>query len=125
MKDSNRQLDLSAKFIQMGQALMEEGKEANNSTITLVGTNLIFLGGIVLSDKDVRKFSELISMFSAKKLLDAMGEFDNMDIRRMKEVGEHETYDSIISRLKKLKDDGENKNDAEDNEDNEDEEDLN
>jgi hypothetical protein len=115
MKDTNRQLDLSAKFIQMGQALMEEGREANNSTITLVGTNLIFLGGIVLSDNDIKKFSELISMFSAKKLLDAMGEFDNMEFKRMKERGDRETYDQIVARLKRLKDERENNN--EDNED--------
>jgi hypothetical protein len=121
MKDTNRQLDLSAKFIQMGQALMEEGKDAKNTTITLIGTNLIFLGGIVLSDNDVKKFSELISMYSAKNLLDAMGEFDSSEFKRIKNKGDNETYDELIARLKQLKDERENENDNED--DNEDEED--
>jgi hypothetical protein len=54
-------------------------------------------------------------MFTAKKLLDAMGSFDGSDYKRLREKGESETYDEIVARLKKLKDDSEGKDDKEDN----------
>lgn len=109
-KNTNRQLDLSAKFLQMGQALMDEGRENDNSTITLIGTNLIFLGGIILSDNDVKKFSELVSMFSAKKLLDSMSSHNDSEYKKL---GDNTTYDEIIAKLKKLKDDNEDKDNNE------------
>jgi hypothetical protein len=49
-------------------------------------------------------------------LLDAMGEFDNMEFKRMKERGDNETYDQIVARLKRLKDERE-KNNEDDSED--------
>lgn len=105
MKNTNRQLDLSAKFLQMGQALMKEGRENEDQMITLIGTNLIFLGGIVLSDNDVRKFSELVSMFSAKKLLDAMGGNSDLENQNSRNKSENTSYDEIINQIKKLRDD--------------------
>ena len=111
MKNVKRHLDLSAKFIQMGQALMDEGRDSEDSTISLVGTNLIFLGGIILSENDVKKFSELVSMFSAKKLLDDMVSLDSDEYKRIGERGNSETYDELIARLKKLKDEGDDKED--------------
>jgi hypothetical protein len=105
MGNRDRQLDLSAKFIQMGQALMLEGKENDNKNVSLVGTILVFLGGITLNEKDVLKFSELVAMFSAKKLLDAMGELNTDEYKNMRTRADNESYDDLVERLKKLRDD--------------------
>lgn len=105
MGKKDRQLDLSAKFIQMGQALMIEGKENDNKNISLVGTILVFLGGITLNDRDVLKFSELVAMFSAKKLLDAMGELNTDEYKNMRTRADNESYDDLVARLKRLRDD--------------------
>jgi hypothetical protein len=105
MGKKERHLDLSAKFIQMGQALMIEGKEKDDKNVSLVGTILIFLGGITLNEHDVLKFSELVSMFSAKKLLDAMGALDTDEYKNMRNRADNESYDELIARLKRLRDD--------------------
>lgn len=105
MGKKDRQLDLSAKFIQMGQALMIEGKKDDNKAVSLVGTILVFLGGITLNDNDILKFSELVSMFSAKKLLDAMGTLDTDEYRNMRTRADNESYDELIARLKRLRND--------------------
>lgn len=110
MGKKDRHLDLSAKFIQMGQALMLEGKENNDKNVSLVGTIMIFLGGITLNEKDVLKFSELVAMFSAKKLLDAMGTLETDEYKNMRNKADSESYDDMIARIKKLRDDSKDEN---------------
>jgi hypothetical protein len=105
MKNINRRLDLSAKFIQMGQSLMEEGNKNKDSGMGLIGTTLIFMGGIMLEDEDIFKFSELVSMFSAKKMFDVMGRNGSPIFEMIKDKADEESYDDLIEKLKKLKDD--------------------
>ena len=45
MANVERRLELTTKFMKMGQALMHEGSETNDVTISQLGTMLIFLGG--------------------------------------------------------------------------------
>lgn len=109
MGKKDRHLDLSAKFIQMGQALMVEGKENDDKNVSLVGTIMIFLGGITLNERDVLKFSELVAMFSAKKLLDSMGEMNTDEYRDMRNRANSESYDDLIARLKRLRNENDDK----------------
>jgi hypothetical protein len=103
MKDLDRRLDLSTKFIQMGQALMEEGDTTHEVGVALMGTILIFMGGIMLKDEDIYKFSELVSMFSAKKMLDTMEEENSPIFDLIKGKADEENYDELIEKLKNLR----------------------
>lgn len=75
-KNLARYGDLSVKFFQMGQALILEGQEKEDFTITSLGNFLVFMAGIILNEDDVDYMSNMFAMFSAKKLLDEYAETD-------------------------------------------------
>ena len=59
MENINRHLDLSAKFMQMGQSLILEGEQKNDISISQIGTILIFMSGLLLGENDdINKFSD-------------------------------------------------------------------
>jgi hypothetical protein len=104
-KIKDRHLDVSAKLIEMGQALMAEGKEGKDFAISQTGSFMILIGGLLFDEKDVYSFGELCSMYSAKKILESMenhvpnmGEF-------LKEKGDEESYDDMIKRINKIRKD--------------------
>ena len=74
MKNPERRLQLTSKFVQMGKALVEEGREKEDPIIAQLGSMIIFLGGICFDDEDVMKFGDLVSMYSAKKLVESLEE---------------------------------------------------
>lgn len=113
-KEEKRRLDLSSKFMQMGQSLITEGEKDDNLVIIQIGNLLMFIAGLILSedDDDIFKFADLCSMFSAKKILDAMqneqysiSDFLNKDL-------DGETYEELIKKLNNLKDKNKGKNDG-------------
>ena len=114
MANIERRLELTTKFMKMGQALMHEGSETGDVTISQLGTMLIFLGGLAFDENDVNKFSELVSMFSAKKLFDNLDENDSSFLRDMKQRADSGTYDDIIRAIEDMREDG-----FDDNDDNE------
>lgn len=96
MKNSERRLELTSKFVQMGKALVDEGKESNDLIISQLGSMIIFLGGISFEDEDVIKFGELVSMFSAKKIVESMEENNDPAFMMMKNKAENDTYENIL-----------------------------
>lgn len=112
MKNIDRRLDLSSKFMQMGHALMLEGDENSDITIRQLGGLLVFMAGITFDDEDVNKFSELTSYFSAKKVLDSMEDSHNPVIGYLKENSNNQTYDDMIKKIEELR--KRNKNENED-----------
>ncbi len=114
MANIERRLELTTKFMKMGQALMHEGSETGDVTVSQLGTMLIFLGGLAFDENDVNKFSELVSMFSAKKLFDNLDENDSSFLREMKSRADSGTYDDIIRAIEDMRGDG-----FDDNDDNE------
>jgi len=118
MANVERRLELTTKFMKMGQALMHEGSETGDVTISQLGTMLIFLGGLAFDENDVNKFSELISMFSAKKLFDNLDESDSSFLRDMKQRADSGTYDDIIRAIEEMREEGFD-DDEEDEEDDE------
>lgn len=72
MINEARKLDLSDKFIQMGKALITEGGTTNDYTVSQSGTIMILMASLVLNDEDMFLFSELVAMFSSKKILESM-----------------------------------------------------
>ena len=105
MANVERRLELTTKFMKMGQALMQEGSETGDITISQLGTMLIFLGDLAFDENDVNKFSELVSMFSAKKLFDNLEESDSSFFRDMKNRADSGSYDDIISAIDDMRND--------------------
>jgi hypothetical protein len=110
MKNSERRLELTSKFVQMGKALVEEGKEKNDQIISQLGSMIIFLGGICFDDEDVIKFGDLVSMFSAKKLIEALEENKDPDLMEIRKKAENDTYENILNGIDGLINDAKNDN---------------
>ena len=113
---TDRHLELSGKFIEMGQALVKEGKDKSDYMITQSGTFFTLIGGLMYDEKDVSLFAELCSMFSAKKVLESMD--NDLDLLNNVSKQTNKNYDEIIKRISKLREDSEDF----DNEDDEDDE---
>lgn len=103
--NTDRHLELSAKFIEMGQALMKEGKESKDYPVSQTGTFLILIGGLLLDEEDITQFGQLCAMFSAKKILDHMDATKHEHIEFLKQKAEGETYEEYIKRINKLRHD--------------------
>lgn len=116
MKD--RHLELSGKFIEMGQALVAEGRKDKDYVITSAGTFFTLIGGLMYDEKDVSLFAEICSMFSAKKVLENM---DN-DMNLIKDIGvnTNQNYEDLIKRINKLREESEDDDDESDENENED-----
>jgi len=101
----DRHLELSGKLIEMGQALIKEGKENSDYNTTQVGNFLVLSGGLILEQEDVFLFAQLCSMFSAKKILDRMERNKvNIDDHLIKK-DENESHEDFINRINKLRKD--------------------
>lgn len=107
-----RKLDLSAKFLEMGQSLQEEGDINGSVEISMLGTNLVFLASLALSDQDLYSFSVLVDMFLAKKTLDDLTKTNHPIIDMLKKMSDRKSYDEIIDDLERNKEE-EEENDEE------------
>ena len=105
MNTKDRHLELSAKFIEMGQALMKEGKEQKDFTTSQTGSCLIFLGGLMLDERDILLFGQICSMFSAKKILENMENTNHDYAEYLRKKSEKETYEDFIKRINKMRED--------------------
>jgi hypothetical protein len=92
----------------MGKALVEEGKEKNDQIISQLGSMIIFLGGICFDDEDVIKFGDLVSMFSAKKLIESLEENKDPDLMEIRKKAENDTYENILNGIDGLINDAKN-----------------
>lgn len=100
----DRHLELSSKFIEMGNALMKEGISNKDYITTQVGNFMILMGGLVLDEDDVILFGQLCGMFSAKKVLDNM-EKSNDIIKLLKKNSENKSYEDLIKLINKMRGD--------------------
>lgn len=80
MKNEARKIELSGKILQMGKSLIQEGQKIEDYTITQSGSIMLLVSSLLLSDEDMFMFSEICSMFSAKKILDASEGIDDSNI---------------------------------------------
>lgn len=103
-----RKLDLSAKFLAMGQALQNEGDENGSLEIGMLGTNIIFLASLALNDDDLFKFSDLVGMFSAQKTMDSLTQMNHPVIDELRKMSNLKSYDDLIDDLEKTKEEEEN-----------------
>jgi hypothetical protein len=101
----DRYLDLSSKFIQMGQALVKEGVENEDYRIRQMGSFMTMMAGVILVEDDVYDFANVVSMFSARKLLDGLQE-SRSDMTNLLKDNSTDSYDEFIKRIKRLRDKG-------------------
>jgi len=103
MKD--RHLELSSKLMEMGRALIKEGKENRDFAIAQSGTNLITIGSLLLDEPNLLLFGQMCGLFASKIILDNMenNHHEYMDYLRQK--SEKETYEDFIKRINKLRED--------------------
>jgi hypothetical protein len=87
----------------MGQALIKEGKEKKDYCITQSGSFIILMAGLILEENDVVEFSNLCSMFSAKKLLIGLEESNSDLTNFLKTKADSESYDDFIRRINKFR----------------------
>lgn len=95
---NERHEELSDKIFDMGYALHEEGGKKNDYIISSTGDIMILISGIMHSKEDIKLFSELCSMFSAKKILEA--KLDISDIAPKSE----EEIEEMLRKLKSQRD---------------------
>ena len=124
MKNSERRLELTSKFVQMGKALVDEGRSLEDPIIAQLGSMIIFLGGICFDDEDVMKFGDLVSMYSAKKLIESMEDNEDPVLMAIRKKAESDTYENILEGIDGLIDDAKNGR-LDDEDEDEDEEDKN
>lgn len=126
MKNTERRLQLTSKFVQMGKALVEEGRNSDDLIIAQLGTMIIFIGGICFDDEDVIKFGDLVSMYSAKKLIESMEENEDPILMAIRKKADEDTYENILegvaelinnTKIDKLGDDDDEDEDDEDEDD--------
>jgi hypothetical protein len=103
MKNEDRHLDLSAKFIEMGQSLMLEGKNSKDLMVSQAGGILVMLSALMYDEKDINFFSQISSMFSAKKLVENMERNNDEYTNFLKDKSKSETYDDFIKRINDLR----------------------
>lgn len=99
----DRHLELSGKFLEMGHALIKEGRKSKDYSITQTGTFMILIGGLIFDEDDVSLFSQICSMFSAKKILDNMENTKSDMTEFLKMKGKKETYEDFIKRINDLR----------------------
>jgi hypothetical protein len=100
-----RRLDISSKLIEMGQSLMNEGKDNKDFAIAQTGSFMILIGSLLFEEKDVLSFGELCSMYSAKKILENLEKSIPNLSSLIKEKAEDESYDDLIKKINKLRGD--------------------
>jgi len=104
-RKKDRHLDISAKLMQMGQALMKEGDDNNDNVISQTGSFIILISGLLFEDKDLYDFGELCSMYSAKKVLENLQSVIPNLSSLITEKGSSESYDDLIKKINKLRGD--------------------
>lgn len=123
MKNAERRLQLTSKFVQMGKALVEEGKASDDLIIAQLGSMIIFIGGICFDDEDVIKFGDLVSMYSAKKLIESMEENEDPILMAIRKKADEDTYENILEGVNDLINDAKSGKLDDEDEDDEDEND--
>lgn len=76
--NSLRYNELSQKLFKLGESLANEGREIEDYTITTTGNLMVFIAGLMYDEDDLYFISEIVSMFSTKKVIDF--EFDGQEL---------------------------------------------
>lgn len=103
--NSDRHIELSAKLIEMGRALMMEGKDNRDYSIVQTGSGMIALGGLILDESNLVLFGQMCGLFASKMILDNMERNKHDYMIYLKEKSDKESYEDFIKRLNQMRED--------------------
>lgn len=72
-----RRLEISSKFMEMGKSLLQEGDNIKDFCVKQSGSFFFILAGLIMNEDDTYEFSNMCSMFTAKKILNTMENTDS------------------------------------------------
>jgi hypothetical protein len=100
----DRHLELSAKFMEMGQALVKEGLQLSDHSIIQSGNIFIMLGGMIVNEVEMFEFIDYCSKFSSKKLLDGM-DASGSDLSKYIQASNDISIEDYIKQIRKQRKD--------------------
>jgi hypothetical protein len=101
----DRHLEVSAKLIEMGRALMKEGKDDRDFVLAQTGSSMIAVGGLLLDEQALLLFGQVCGLFASKMILDNMEKNKHDYMMYLKDKSEKETYEDFIRRINKMRED--------------------
>lgn len=101
-ENKSRHLDLSVKFMEMGQALVTEGLNNNDNSIIQSGNVFIMLGGMILEEVDMFEFIDYLGKFSSQKLLNGL-QASGSDVYNYIHKSNDISIEDYIKEINKLK----------------------
>jgi len=104
-KRTDRRLEISSKLIEMGNALIIEGKENKDFAISHTGSFLAFISTLMFDESDARLFGEICCMFSAKKMLQNLESNNNGLLEQLTQMNIEESFEDFIKRINKIRED--------------------
>ena len=100
MENLERCNEISDMLFDMAQKLMEEGEERRSYNIETAGNMLLLISGLIKDAKDMETVSDLMAMYSAKKILDGqmmakhgMGDIEDIMRKMRDEFGEDNEFE--------------------------------
>lgn len=69
-----RHLEVSDKLLRMSEALQREGEDNDDETLQITGNLIMLISGTMGIKEDLDSIADLCAMFSAKKILEGMGD---------------------------------------------------
>ena len=121
-KITERQKDLSLKFLKMGQALTKEGLADKAFVIVSLGNYLTFMSTIVYSERDLQLLNQLSNMMSSRNLIERIsnGEISDEELDQLRDISEEpsETIPEMIKRMHGKIPEGDDDDDDDDDENN-------
>jgi len=121
-KITERQKDLSLKFLKMGQALTKEGLADKDFVIVSLGNYLTFMSTIVYSERDLQLLNQLSNMMSSRNLIERIsnGEISDEELDQLRDISEEpsETIPEMIKRMHGKIPEGDDDDDDDDDENN-------
>jgi predicted ribonuclease toxin of YeeF-YezG toxin-antitoxin module len=120
-KITERQKDLSLKFLKMGQALTKEGLAEKDFVIVSLGNYLTFMSTIVYSERDLQLFNQLSNMMSSRNLIERIsnGEISDEELDQLRDISEEpsETIPEMVKRMHGKIPEGDNDDNDDDDDD--------
>jgi len=70
--NEERRAEVGVHLTNMGKSLLKEGNDVKDHTLMVMGNTLILFGGVMNDKQSFVDISNLLSMYSAKRMLDSL-----------------------------------------------------
>jgi len=103
---THRHIQLTIMLSKMGRALVEEGKEGSDVNVSMAGSILVFMAGLIQDKKELLMLGEICNMVSCKKLIDSVrtNEVDKNNVYNMGDIEKlNLSNDELLDVIRKLR----------------------